>query len=202
MKKSLKRLVIDTATRFLYISLMEGDEEISSYYQEGHNDHSVTLMVELERILEAASLQIADIDEILVGIGPGSYTGLRVGVVVAKMFGWNNQIPVYTVSSLALMASSSTKSGFVLAEIDARRGNSFLGLYDIENGYMTLQDDEQLSNLENYKQSITQDYSIVSYGKPNIPLILRSKLHNPVEDIHGLNPNYLRITEAERNLKS
>ncbi len=62
-------------------------------------------------------------------------------------------------------------------------------------------DKEKLVNLENYKESIKESYEIVSKGEPNIEVILNSDILSLVEDIHGLNPNYLRITEAERNLK-
>ena len=201
MKKSLKWLVIDSATKYLYVALLEDTEIVDKYYKEGNNDHSVVLMIELEKMLVTNNLKVSDLDEIIVGIGPGSYTGLRVGVVVAKMFGWNNNIPVFTVSSLALMASSAKLEGLVLAEIDARRGNSFLGLYDIENGYITQQDDEQLTNLEDYKASIKGGFQVVSMGEPNMRMILESKMLHHVEDIHGLNPNYLRLTEAERNIQ-
>lgn len=201
MKKSLKRLVIDSATKHLYVALLEGTECVESYYQEGKNDHSVVLMMELERILNNQNIKVNDIDEIIIGIGPGSYTGLRVGVVVAKMFGWNNNIPVFTVSSLALMASSSKQEGLVLAEVDARRGNSFLGLYDIFEGVLTKKDDEQLTNLENYKSLIQSDFTTISFGEPNMKMIIESNLLHAVEDIHSLNPNYLRITEAERNIQ-
>jgi tRNA threonylcarbamoyladenosine biosynthesis protein TsaB len=200
MKKSLKRLVIDSATKYLFVALYDDFKCVSSYYEAGKNDHSVKLMPEIEKTLVKNNLKVKDIDEIYIGIGPGSYTGLRVGVVIAKMFGWNNNIPVFTVSSLALMASSVSENGLVLPEIDARRGNSFLGLYDIEEGYMTLQEPEQLTNLENFKGSINSKYTVISSGKPNMEKIIKSKMFSHVEDIHGLNPNYLRITEAERNL--
>ncbi len=201
MKKSLKRLVIDSATKYLYVALFQDFECVQKYYKPGNNDHSVKLMIEIERLLKDNKIQVSDIDEIIVGVGPGSYTGLRVGVVVAKMFGWNSNIPVFTVSSLALMASSAENSGLVLAEVDARRGNSFLGLYDIEEGLMTLQEPEQLTNLEEYKNGINKPFTVVSGGEPNIELIIKSNLTQVVEDIHGLNPNYLRITEAERNIQ-
>lgn len=200
MKKSLKRLVIDSATKYLYVALYDDFECVSSYYEAGKNDHSVKLMPEIERTLVENNLKVKDLDEIYIGIGPGSYTGLRVGVVIAKMFGWNNNIPVFTVSSLAMMASSINENGLVLPEIDARRGNSFLGLYDIEEGYITLQEEEQLTNLEEYKDSIKGDFKVVSSGKPDLEKIIKSKMFNRIQDIHGLNPNYLRITEAERNL--
>lgn len=201
MKKSLKRLVIDSATKYLYVALFSDFDCVQKYYQIGNNDHSVKLMIELERILKENKLEVNDIDEIIVGVGPGSYTGLRVGVVVAKMFGWNNDIPVYTVSSLALMASSLDGEGLILAEVDARRGNSFLGLYEKKKDVMSLKEIEQLTNLEEFKASIEGPFRVVSNGEPNIEIIIRSGLMYLVKDIHGLNPNYLRITEAERNNK-
>lgn len=200
MKKSLKRLVIDSATKYLFVALYEDYECVESYYQAGQNDHSVKLMPEIERVLIKHNLKVKDIDEIMVGIGPGSYTGLRVGVVIAKMFGWNNDIPIITVSSLALMASSISDDTLVLPEIDARRGNSFLGLYKVEKGILSLQEKEQLTNLDEYKSKIQGDYVVVSEGKPNVEMILKSNVFERIKDIHTLNPNYLRITEAERNL--
>jgi len=200
MKKSLRRLVIDTATKYLYIGLFQDESCLSSYYQAGENDHSEKLMSEIEVIFAKHQLKIRDVDEIIIGVGPGSYTGLRIGVVVAKMFAWNNDIPVKTISSLALIASSYNGSKNILAEVDARRGNSFLGLYRNTGEGLDLLDIEQLVNLEEYKQSLKDPYIVVSSGMPNIPKILASNLLVNVKDIHALNPNYLRITEAERNL--
>jgi len=202
MSKSLKRLVIDSATKYLYVGLYNNFECVSKYYEAGKNDHSVKIMPEIQRILEENKLKVKDLDEIYIGIGPGSYTGLRVGVVIAKMFGWNNNIPVFTVSSLGMMASNKNENGLYLAEIDARRGNSFLGLYKIEEGIISLQDNEQLTNLEEYKSDIKEEFEVVNEGIPDMKKIIQSKMFQHVEDIHGLNPNYLRITEAERNLSN
>lgn len=201
MSKSFKRLVIDSATKYLYIGLFENETPLGVFYEAGHNDHSVKLMSEIQNIFEDNGVKVRDLDEIIVGIGPGSYTGLRIGVVVAKMFAWNNDIPVKTVSSLALMASSYKGDKWILSEIDARRGNSFLGVYQNTGKGLELVLDEQLTNLEQFKESLTEEYVVVSEGEPNISRMLASNLLVPVEDVHSLNPNYLRITEAERNLK-
>lgn len=201
MKKSLKRLVIDSASKFLYVALYEDLECLGKYYKEGHNDHSVKLMSEIEKIFLSNDVKVKDLDEIIVGIGPGSYTGLRIGVVVVKMFAWNDDIPVKTISSLAMYASSIDTDGLILSEIDARRGNSFLGLYRKAGKTLVLEDKEKLTNLEEYKKSIKENYEIVSSGEPNIEVILNSDITTLVKDIHSLNPNYLRVTEAERNLK-
>jgi len=198
----LKRLVIDSATKYLYVGLYNNFECVSKYYEAGKNDHSVKIMPEIQRILEENKLKVKDLDEIYIGIGPGSYTGLRVGVVIAKMFGWNNNIPVFTVSSLGMMASNKNENGLYLAEIDARRGNSFLGLYKVEEGIISLQDNEQLTNLEEYKSDIKEEFEVVNEGIPDMKKIIQSKMFQHVDDIHGLNPNYLRITEAERNLSN
>lgn len=202
MKKSLKRLIIDSATKDLFVALYEGDDCLVDYFERGNNDHSVILMTKIEEMMNYSSWKVKDLDEIIVGIGPGSYTGLRVGVVIAKMFGWNNSIPIKTISSLALMASSSDYP-FILPEIDARRGNSFLGVYRNEDSSFSLVEEEQLTNLNEYIEKMNQKYNlldVVSVGKPNIVKIIHSDLLEEVKDIHKLDPNYLRITEAERNL--
>ncbi len=205
MRKLLKRLVIDSATKNLYIGLYEGDSCLGEFFEAGHNDHSVKLMPQIELLMTSNSVNVSDLDEIIVGIGPGSYTGLRIGVVVAKMFGWNNDVPVKTVSSLALMASSYNGEKMILPEIDARRGNSFLGLYKNDGKSLIKADEEALTNLDEYKDKVTKTYNdnviVVSEGRPNIVKILASDLLVNVDDIHTLNPNYLRLTEAERNLK-
>lgn len=200
MNQLLKRLAIDTATKYLFIGLYVGDICIASYYKPGDNDHSVKLMSEIELMFAQVDWKIGDLDEIIIGIGPGSYTGLRIGVVVAKMFAWNNNIPVRTVSSLALVASSYKGANHILVEFDARRGNSFLGLYRIDGKSLKLVDKEQLTNLEEYKDSLTVSFDTIRFGEPDMKVLLASDLFNVVNDIHGLHPNYLRKTEAERNL--
>jgi tRNA threonylcarbamoyladenosine biosynthesis protein TsaB len=199
MNQSLKRLVIDSATKYLYIGLFNDFQAIGTFYEEGHNDHSVKLMTVIEQLFQDNNLKVIDLDEIIIGVGPGSYTGLRIGVVVAKMFGWNNNIPVKKISSLALIASSVEKHSLILAEIDARRGNSFLGLYENDGKSLKLVDKEQLTNLKDFQESLQKDFVTVQYGEPNMTKIFDSCLLEEVKDIHQLNPNYLRITEAERN---
>ena len=201
MKKSLKRLVIDSASKYLFVALYEDLQCLGKYYKSGNNDHSTKLMIEIERIFKMNETKVADLHEIIIGIGPGSYTGLRIGVVIAKMFGWNNDIKVKSISSLAMIASSYTGSELIISEIDARRGNSFIGVYKNDGEALVLAKNEILTNLEDFKNSLKESYVLLSKGEINLEKILKSNLLTEVEDIHSLNPNYLRITEAERNLK-
>ncbi len=199
MKKLFWRLVIDTATDYLFIALLNNTKEIEFCYEKGKRDHSVKLLQEIERILQKHQLMVKDIDEIIVGVGPGSYTGLRIGVVVAKMFGWNNNIKVKTISSLALIASAYEGDKLIVPYIDARRGNAFLGVYKNDGKALKTVVDEQLTNYKLFLESITKPYEEIVFGKPSMKKILSSNLLNTVENIHELSPNYLRLTEAERN---
>jgi tRNA threonylcarbamoyladenosine biosynthesis protein TsaB len=197
MKTSLKRLVLDTATDYLFVSFYEDKDEINYIYQKGHQNHSETLVSSIEHLLKEENLHIKDIDEIYVGIGPGSYTGIKIAVVVAKMFSYTLNIPLFKVSSLALIASS--KKGKNMAYIDARRGNGFIGLYQV-NDFVTLVEEDQFITLETMKEKFPE-YNIIESGKPNMSYVFGTSLCQRVDDVHGLTPIYLRNTEAQRNLE-
>ncbi|MFO7968877.1 MAG: tRNA (adenosine(37)-N6)-threonylcarbamoyltransferase complex dimerization subunit type 1 TsaB [Bacillota bacterium] len=200
MKKSLKRLAIDTATKYIYLALMIDDKEVSSIYQEGDNNHSVTIIPLLAELLKNAEISLQDLDEIIVGVGPGSYTGVRIGVTVGKMIVYLNNINIYQVSSLALLASTS-KQKYILPLIDARRNNAFMAFFNQEKKKLTYLKNDTLENIEAFKSNIIEKYEVIEFGKPNLKKIIDSNLMVKIEDIHNLTPNYLRITEAERNLK-
>lgn len=199
MKKSLNRLVIDSSTPYLFIGLYNNDTMIDNYYAIGHNDHSVKLMDKLEQLLIKHELKSADLDEIIVGIGPGSYTGLRIGVVVAKMLAYSLDIPIYTVSSLALLASSVEDEGDILPWIDARRSHAFLGVYQQKAGYLVLKQKEVYTHLDTFKEQLN-DFTEVTQGKPDLKKLIESNLLVKADDIDLVAPIYLRDTEAERNL--
>lgn len=198
MKKSLKQLVIDTATDYIYLALLVDGIEKQSIYEKGINNHSVTIIPFLKEILDLENLKLPDIDEVIVGVGPGSYTGVRIGVTVAKMIGYLNSINLYKVSSLALMASVSDKP-YVLALIDARRGNAFMGLFSNKEDKLTRVKDDTLENIDKYKEDIEYEYEEVRCGKPRINKLINSGIFEKVDDVHSLVPNYLQLTEAERN---
>jgi tRNA threonylcarbamoyladenosine biosynthesis protein TsaB len=167
-------------------------------YQEGINNHSVTIIPNLEDMLNKENLSLRDLDEIIIGIGPGSYTGVRIGVTVAKMIGYLNNIKVSQVSSLALIASASDKE-FIVPYIDARRGNAFMALLKQEDGILSYIKPDCLENMDKFKDSCELEFDFISEGLPNINKLLTSGLLETVENVHELKPNYLRITEAERN---
>jgi tRNA threonylcarbamoyladenosine biosynthesis protein TsaB len=193
-----KLLAIDTATKSIYLALVINGVVVDSINQEGASNHSVTIMPLIDQLLKKQSLTLRMIEGVLVGIGPGSYTGVRIGVAIAKMIGYLNPIEIYTFSSLALLATVS-ESDDILAYIDARRGNAFLATFSQKQSIMTVVQEDSLVNFEEYKKSLKTSYDEVSEGMPNIIKLIGSGLITKVEDVHALVPNYLQITEAERN---
>ena len=198
MKKLSKILIIDTATKFIYLSLVIDGIEKQCVYQEGINNHSVTIIPNLEDILNKENLSLRDLDEIIIGVGPGSYTGVRIGVTVAKMIGYLNHFKVSQVSSLALIASASDKE-YIIPNIDARRGNAFMALIKQKNGILEYIKPDCLENIDIFKAACEHEFDFISEGMPNVNKIIASGLLEEVKNVHELKPNYLRITEAERN---
>jgi len=198
MQKSWKRLAIDTATKYVYLSLIIDNHEVANVYQEGINNHSVTIIPFMVKLLESKELTLKDIDEVIIGIGPGSYTGVRIGVSIAKMIGYLNNIEVKTVSSLALMASSS-EAEFVVPMIDARRSNAFLACFKQNNGRLEYVKEDTLAKIDDFLSELSVKYDVITDGVFKIEKIIISGLLDPVDDIHALVPNYLQVTEAERN---
>lgn len=197
MASSLMRLVIDSATEYLYLALYENLQKRDSVYLKGDNNHSETLMVELKRLLEQQGVRPQNLDEIYVGVGPGSYTGVRIGVVVAKILAYSLNIPVYTISSLTLLASSE-KSPLIVPYIDARRGYVFASVMRCQEGILTTVNDDAYCNFEELKATVDGTY--ICAGEPDFAVIYRSQLFVRVDNLHHLAPVYLRKTEAETNL--
>ncbi|MCK5732157.1 MAG: hypothetical protein KAH13_04000, partial [Tenericutes bacterium] len=114
----------------------------------------------------------------------------------AKMIGYLNKIKVKKISSLALMASTSGEE-MVVPFIDARRGNAFMAVFNGKDKPLERIEEDCRENIEDYRQK--HNFVFISEGKPDVIKILNSNLLEEVDNIHDLKPNYLRITEAERN---
>ncbi len=187
-------LIIDSATKVLYHALVKDDKVVKEIYTKGQNDHAKNIVSLIEKMLEEENITVDNLDKIVCGIGPGSYTGVRMAVTVAKMLSSFKNIPLYEISTLKLI--SSGESGKVLAMIDARRGNAFSAIY--EDGNLVLSEAMRAKE-EVMKESYDTIVDESNYKVDPIKAIAYSTRH---ENPHSLNPNYLRETEAERNAKN
>ena len=91
----MNKLIIDTSTYYLYTSVIKNDECVYNKVLYGKNNHSENLMNIIEEGL--ADIKAKELDEIIVGIGPGSYTGVRIALTVAKTLAWTLNIPLKTL---------------------------------------------------------------------------------------------------------
>jgi len=119
-------LSIDTSTLSLNLSLLlyNGKEEVFSSSKEIKN-HASHLPMAIEELLKRGRILLKDLDAISVVSGPGSFTGLRVGIATALGLKCGLKIPLYSISSLSALALNSNKEGSGIALIDARRGEFY-----------------------------------------------------------------------------
>ena len=154
-------------------------------------------MVEIDLACKAGLVELANIDNVVVGIGPGSYTGVRMAVTVGKMLAtMNENIKLYTISTLVLMASGM--NGKVLSTIDARRGNCFGSIYDLESESF-VQNEGMYERVSLESNDFDSKVDENEYKVNPLKVI---KLSTLVDEVRTLVPNYLRDTEAERNLNA
>lgn len=135
-------LAIETATSSCSVALSHGDQ-VFQLAQVGNNIHSQVLLTMVQEVLVQASLATQDIEAIAVGQGPGSFTGLRIGVGVAQGLAYGINCPMIGVSSLDALAHQSNMDGHVIAAIDARMGEIYCCQYSNAAGWL-----ERLNELE------------------------------------------------------
>jgi tRNA threonylcarbamoyladenosine biosynthesis protein TsaB len=192
----MKRLMFDVSTNVMYVAYVREQDVRDFSIRIAKRDHAKYLVDRIDQLLKRNRISLDQIDEIIVGIGPGSYTGIRIAVMVAKMLAYTKNIPLKTISSLLFMTSGyKTK---VAAMLDARRGNVFCAVYDqgktiIEDGLRTMTAFNQMSPYVDAESVFIDE---MSYEVDASVIIAHAKI---VEDIHALVPNYLRKTEAETN---
>ena len=130
---------MSTATNNLSVALNDNSKTIAEKNEFDKQNHSAHLDPLIDQILKEHNLELAEIDRFAVAIGPGSYTGLRIGVTTAKMFASILNKDVVGVSTLQALASSCNEQAtLIVAGIDARNNNYFAGAYiNNEKGNVT-----------------------------------------------------------------
>jgi len=201
----MKYLFIDTSSSFLNIALISDNNILFKHIEETKNDMSSKIVDVIDKKLKELNISINEINKIFVVNGPGSFTGVRIGVTVAKVIAWALKIQVVPVSSLEFLASTSTNKKYIVPMIDARRGNVFSAIYDSNLNNIL---NDQMISLEEIKKHLTVDHEIISYNniessikpEPDVIKIIEKYKDSKGINPHKLVPNYLKLTEAEENL--
>ncbi|MCF5864070.1 tRNA (adenosine(37)-N6)-threonylcarbamoyltransferase complex dimerization subunit type 1 TsaB [Aeromonas veronii] len=144
----LKILAVDTATEACSAALLVGDK-LFSRWEEAPRDHTRKILPMVQAVLEDAGISLSDLDAIAFGRGPGSFTGVRIGISVAQGLAFGAGVPLIGISTLAAMAQGAYRldgTEQVLTAIDARMNEVYFGRYELIDGRMQLVGDEVVSD--------------------------------------------------------
>ena len=196
-------LFIDTSTEYLTVALIK-DDKVLKMSTMPSSEHSKYAMIEIEKIFNDTEIDKKSVNKIMVTNGPGSFTGVRIGVTIAKTYAWACNINVIPVSTLKAYALSYNGYDYYVPYIDARRGFVYASIYDKD--YNEILSDSYIS-LEDLLNKCDKLSNIAFIGKSEKSEILPNKLdilsiynyYKLEEGIspHALIPNYLKKTEAE-----
>lgn len=205
----MKILYIDTSSSYLYAGIVSDDKLLCEVKKEFGHSLSEEALPNIAKLFAEKKLAAKDIDKILVVNGPGSFTGIRIGITIAKVYAWSLNIPIATLSALEVMALSSSSEMVHVPIINARRGYVFAAIYDQANKEMLsprhIKLEELLQELQKQKDYtfITNDEfeeigNIEKYNPDIEKVVNHFKNIEPINP-HGVNPNYLKLTEAEES---
>lgn len=206
----MKILYIDTSTDYLYTGIVSDNILLAEIKQKFSHDLSKYALYEISEMLKKVNINPTEVDKIIVVNGPGSFTGIRVGMTIAKIYAYTLKKKIISISSLDAMQISIYSNNLIVPVIDARRGFVYAGIYQdnkelLKKQYIKFED--LLDKLNNYQKEyiiVSNDNlkidNVVSYN-PDILKIVNTYKDNEDINPHLVEPNYLKLTEAEENLQ-
>ena len=154
----MKILALETSAKAVSAAVSEDGKILASGYQDTGLTHSRTLMPIVEHILKNTGLTVADMDAIAVAAGPGSFTGIRIGVAAAKGLAFAADKPAVGVSTLAAMARNvAFCDGLVICAMDARRQQVYNALFEAKDGQLTRLTPDRAIALEELAEELRSD---------------------------------------------
>ncbi|AMX84752.1 tRNA threonylcarbamoyladenosine biosynthesis protein TsaB [Geobacillus subterraneus] len=221
----MKILGIDTSNMPLGVALADGDIIKGELITHVKKDHSSQAMPAIESLLRQCKVAPGELDLIVVAKGPGSYTGVRIGVTIAKTLAWSLGIPIAGVSSLEVLAANGRYfPGVIVPLFDARRGQLYTGLYRYEGGVLRCLEADRIVAASEWARQLSERGEDVLFVGADAPLyseLFRNHLGERVhvappslglprpselvmlgkekerENAHTFVPNYIRLAEAE-----
>ena len=222
-------LAFETSAKAASVALTQNGTLLGESYQNTGLTHSQTLMVMAEDLLKQCGKTVSDLSAVAVAEGPGSFTGVRIGVAAAKGLSWGRQIPCCGVSTLEAMAEGlGVWEGHICACMDARRSQVYNALFLAEGGKLCRVSQDRAIALSELKEDLAHiggpiflvgDGSSLTYRNlsPEIDNLVmppehrmhqravgvalaaeRKLLAGEAADGNALTPNYLRLSQAER----
>ena len=222
-------LAFETSAKAGSVALWQDGKLLGESYQNTGLTHSQTLLSMAENLIASCGYTPQDVTAAAVAAGPGSFTGVRIGVAAAKGFAWGLEIPCCGVSTLEAMAENlGIYDGYVLPVMDARRSQVYNALFKAEKGVLSQIKEDRAISLADLCEELKEiggpiylvgDGSPLTYNtlKEQIPALILPPEHRMHQraagvamvaermlqkgelcDAAALTPNYLRLSQAER----
>ncbi len=222
-------LAFETSAKAGSVALMDENKLLGESYNNTGLTHSQTLLTMAEDLLKSCGYTPKDVTAVAVAAGPGSFTGVRIGVAAAKGFAWGAELPCFGVSTLEAMAKQmGIWQGYICPVMDARRSQVYNALFHVEKGELRRICDDRaiaLADLAAEIKILEEPVFLVGDGSnlcyntlledvPGLVCPPEHKLHQRASgvalvardmidmglpgDANGLEPNYLRLSQAER----
>ncbi|HEY4601466.1 MAG TPA: tRNA (adenosine(37)-N6)-threonylcarbamoyltransferase complex dimerization subunit type 1 TsaB [Cerasibacillus sp.] len=222
-------LAIDTSNYVLGVAITTQETVVGQIATNLKKNHSVRLMPTIDLLMKQVDIKPSQLEKIVVAKGPGSYTGVRIGLTTAKSLAWALNIPVVGVSSLESLAYQGRfHEALICPFFDARRGTVYTGGYMWQDEKMTCHIEESNILMADWLDILLKEEKEVVFLSPDIKIFqeqIKEKLgtlavipeapyhianpahlalaatHHPEDSTHFLTPNYLRLAEAEAKWK-
>lgn len=224
----MKILAVETSSKICAVALAEDDKLIKEEILEDENTHSVKLMPLIDKLLNNTNTKLEDIDLFAVDKGPGSFTGIRIGIATIKAFMDAKNKKGIGITSLETLAYNVEENGIICSIIDAKNENVYCGLFERKENKITQIEDLEFNNINEFIKRIKdKNEKIIFVGDAaiNYKELLRNELKENAkfiehENFNKLNarniaiaafnnkenagnsnsliPNYLRKSNAER----
>ena len=190
-------LLLDSSNVYLSVGVMKNDSLLDFTSYESWQTQSENMVPEIDKLLKKHNITRNDFDGVVVAIGPGSYTGVRIALTIAKVMALALDIPVYSVSSLHILKDDDKPS---ICLINARSGRSYFGVY--QGSKVIISDciktnDEVIDYINEHKEySICGDVKYLGFENKNTnvcqQMVSLSKDLKPCENSLGLKPVYMK----------
>lgn len=206
-------LFFDTSSDLLKVSLIKDNKIIFDKELHTKNDHSSYLVPTIDEAFKSNNIDFKELDEIIVGNGPGSFTGTRISIAVAKTYAFSFNIPVYMISSLEELIYDNHGYDFYVPIIEEKKENLYFSIFD--KNKKRVMDDTYSSTEYMYKKLEELDgkillislsdkeyekYDTVKASINALNIMKNIDVNNEKVNPHLLKPNYIKKIEAEAKL--
>lgn len=173
----MKILAVDTSSKLCSVAILEDKNLIKKLELDNGLTHSETLMPLIQQLLNECSLSLNNINLLVSDIGPGSFTGIRIGVSSCKAFSDSLNIPCVGISSLEVLAYNIQNDGIICSTIDCKNNNCYFALYELNSGNYNVLIEPCAKSVNDVLDLLNSQYynKCISFVGDGIP---SEKLHN------------------------